>query len=184
MRFKPEAIHTPGKDMIVADTLSRSPVSTHDSINLQEDVHVFASEVISSWPVSDAKLNKIRKETQKDVNLKTALEYTISGWPVYKEKVKLAARNLFAIRGELSVIDGILMRGDRILIPDPLRREILVRIHDGHLGITKCREHANQCVWWPGISKDIQERVVKYRHCLEKQRSHPSEPLLTSMLPD
>ena len=85
MRFKLEAIHTTsGKDIIVADT---SPVSTHDSINLQEDVHVFASEVISSWPVSDAKLNKIRKETQKDVNLKTALEYTISGWPAYKEKV-------------------------------------------------------------------------------------------------
>ena len=68
--------------MIVADTLSRSPVSTHDSIDLQEDVHVFISEVVSSWPVSDARLKEIRKETQKDVNRKTALEYTISGWPV------------------------------------------------------------------------------------------------------
>jgi len=159
-------------------------VSTHDSIDLQEDVHVFVSEVVSSWPVSDAKLNEIRKETQKDVNLKTALEHTISGWPVYKEKVQLAARNLFAIRGELSVVDGILTRGDRIVIPYPLRREILDRIHDGHLGITKCHEHANQCVWWPGISKDIQELVVKCRYCLEKQPSHPSEPLLPSMLPD
>ena len=44
-------IHTPDKDTIVSDSLSRSPVSTHDRIDLQEDVHVFVSEVVSSWPV-------------------------------------------------------------------------------------------------------------------------------------
>ena len=96
----------------------------------------------------------------------------------------MAPRNLFAIGGDLSVIDGILTRGDRIVIPDPLRREILDRIHDGHLGITKCHERATQCVWWPGINKNIQERVVKCRHCCEKQPSHPNETLFTLMLPD
>ena len=43
---------------------------------------------------------------------------------------------------ELSVKDGILMRGSRILIPSALRLKMLDRIHTGHQGIVKCRERA------------------------------------------
>ena len=65
-----------------------------------------------------------------------------------------------------------------------MRKEILEWIHDGHMGITKCREHANQLVWWPHVSKDIQDRVATCGHCLEKQPSQAREPMLPSSLPD
>ena len=140
--------------------------------------------ITSLCPVSDAKLDQIREETKKDINLKTDLEYTVTGWPTYKQDVKLAARDLFAIRSELSVCNGLLVKGDRIVIPYTTRKEILERIHDGHTGITKCRERANQSVWWPHVSKDIQDRVATCGHCLEKQPSQAREPMLPSSLPD
>ena len=65
-----------------------------------------------------------------------------------------------------------------------MRKEILERIHDGHMGITKCRERANQSVWWPLVSKDIQDRVATCGHCLEKRPSQAREPMLPSSLPD
>ncbi|XP_041349225.1 uncharacterized protein K02A2.6-like [Gigantopelta aegis] len=128
--------------------------------------------------------NLIGTETENDVNLKSAVHYTISGWPKYKDDVPLAARDMFAVRGELCVVEGILVKGNRIVIPFSMGGKILDRIHDGHLGITKCRERANQCVWWPQISKQIQEMVAACRFCLEKQPSHSTEPLLTTTLPD
>ncbi|KAK7093228.1 hypothetical protein V1264_007018 [Littorina saxatilis] len=184
MRYKPIAEYTAGKNMVVADLLSRSPASTEADTSRTEDISSHVSVVYASWPVSDTKLKQIREETAKDVNLKTAFDYTVAGWPEYKQDVMLAARDFFTIRGELSVCDGLLIKGDRIVIPFSMRKEILDRIHDGHQGINKCRERANQSVWWPRISKDIQDRVAACRHCLEKRPSQPSEPLLPTELPD
>ena len=183
MRFNLNAEHAPGKDMVIADTLSRNPLPGEKAGQLQEDVQAYVDEVISSWPVSDAKLDELRMATQLDVNLKTAIEQTMMGWPVYKQEVWLGAHEFFGVKGELSVCDGLLLRGDRIVIPYSMRREILDRIHDGHLGITKCRERANQAVWWPGMSKDIETVVSKCRFCQEKRPSQPHEPLLPSPVP-
>ena len=185
MRYKPVAEHRPGKLMLTSDALSRSPTAcSEESTKLQSDVFYHVSVITSSWPVSDEKLEQIRCETQKDVTLKTALNYTAKGWPTYKEDVWLAARDLFGFRSELSVFEGLLLQGDQIVIPHSMRKEILQRIHDGHLGVTKCRERANQGVWWPGISKDIKDLVAACRHCLEKRPAQPSEPLITSSLPE
>ena len=153
MRFNVKARYVPGKDMLVADTLSRSPVSTTESSS-REEIQAHVSDVQSSWQVSDAGLAKIRAETLKDVNLKAAMEYTIHGWPQYKEDVQQAARDFFIIRGELSLHDGLLVKGDRIVVPFSLRKQILERIHEGQMTVAKCRERAAQSVWWPRIGKD------------------------------
>ena len=186
MRYKPVAEHRPGKTMLTSDTLSRSPASCsgQEGVRLQEDVHFHVNMISSSWPVSDAKLKEIRQKTREDVSLKAAFDYTLAGWPIYKQDVMLSARELYNIRNELSVVDGLLLRGDRIIIPYAMRREILERIHDGHLGISKCRERANQGVWWPRMSQDIQDKVSSCKYCLEKRPAQPSEPLLTSVLPE
>ena len=108
MHFNVKAKYVPGKDMLVADALSRSHVSTTKSSS-HEEVQAHVSDVQSSWQVSDAGLAKIRAETLKDVNLKAAMEYTIDAWPQNKEDVQLAARDFFIKRGELSLHDGLLV---------------------------------------------------------------------------
>lgn len=183
MRFHPVAVYKPGKTMLTSDTLSRSPSKETDN-SVQEDIALHLNSVKESWPISDAKLNQIQADSMKDISLRIAMEYTLDGWPTYLEDVKLAARNLFQVRNELSVVNGILLRGNRIVIPFSLQEEMLNRIHDGHLGVVKCRERAKQGVWWPGISKDIKKRISSCRQCLEKLPSQPKEPLLNTTLPE
>ena len=57
MRFNGKVNYVPGKDMLVADTLSRSPVSTTESSS-HEEIQAHVSDVQSSWQVSDAGLGK------------------------------------------------------------------------------------------------------------------------------
>ena len=83
---------------------------------------------------------------------------------------------------EISVQDGLLMRGSRIVISASLRLEMLDRIHTGHLGITKCRERAKQSVWWHGLSRPLEELAKNCSEC-RKTTVQKSEPLIPSTLP-
>ena len=69
---------------------------------MEEDVSLHVSAVTSSWPLSDERLELIRQGTKEDINLAMSLQYTANSWPVYKEDVKLAVRDLFAVRNKLS----------------------------------------------------------------------------------
>ena len=71
-----------------------------------------------------------------------------------------------------------------MVIPPSMRKEILGRIHEGHFGISKCRERTNQSVWWPSISQEIKDIVSKCKYCIEKKPTQRKEPLFPLQLPD
>ena len=137
---------------------------------MQHNVKAFVEETVSAWPVSDNKLEQIKQLTQEDVALSTALSYTRDGRPEHREDVKIAALGLYQFRTELSEVDGLLVYGDRIVIPYKMRKEILEKIHEGHLGITKFKERARESVWWPQINQEIKDRVARCQHCIEKSQ--------------
>ena len=188
MRFNPTAVFAPGKDLVVADTLSRSPQDvTHevnDVVQLEEDVAAYIDAVRQSWPVSDEKLREIATLTSEDRILQKAISLTSSGWPASIGEVDPTLREFYSVRSDLSVNEGLLIKGSRIVIPEKLREDILSKIHAGHLGITKCRERAAMSVWWPGISSDIAKIVRNCTFCEEKQPAQQKEPLLTTPLPE
>ena len=85
------------------------------------------------------------------------------------------------VASKLSLQSGLLLRGSRIVIPPALRKYILVKLHTGHSGITKCKERAKQSVWWPNIGKHIEE-VQKCLVC-SQYRHHSVEPLIPTRFP-
>ncbi len=56
---------------------------------------------------------------------------------------------------------------------------MLSRIHEGHLGIEKCKRRSRDSVYWPGINSDIQKIEV----CLKHQNRQAREPMITVDLP-
>ena len=62
MRYNPKATHVPGKQLIVADTLSRSPVSSPEACDTKTvcEVHIYLNEVIKSWPMSCDRIDEIK----------------------------------------------------------------------------------------------------------------------------
>ena len=112
------------------------------------------------------------------------MDYTFSGCPKYAKYIPEEIRKYHAVRGELSVVDGKIIYHNRLVIPSSLQSEVLERIHDGHQGMTRCRERANMSVWWPGISRDIQSKVSGCEFCQENLPSQRKEPLITLTLPE
>ena len=92
------------------------------------------------------KLHQIAQANSEDEEIQAALKYTRHGWPKHIKTVPETIKTYFSEQGFPSESDGLLLHGDRIVIPKVLRSEILSKIHEGHQGFTKYREHAQLCV--------------------------------------
>ncbi|XP_040915366.1 uncharacterized protein K02A2.6-like [Toxotes jaculatrix] len=64
-----------------------------------------------------------------------------------------------------------------------MRQDMLQRIHEGHLGVEKCKRRAREAVYWPGINKDIEEMIQKCETCLKHRYKQTKEPMLITDLP-
>ena len=183
MRFCYSISHVAGKDLTSADTLSRAPVSkTTAGDELQSEVQAFVDLVVRCLPVTEGRLQEILSQQRSDPICRQVTEYCREGWP---EAASLTGpyKAYSAVRHEFSVHRGLLLRGKRLVIPHALRSDILKKLHSGHLGISKCRERANQTVWWPGMRKEVEQAVSECPTCHKYSSQHP-EPLITSAFPD
>ena len=75
------------------------------------------------------------------------------------------------------------MKGDRIIIPEALRSQILDALHTGHQGETKCLLLARESVFWSGITNDIKQLVKDCDICSKFQPEQPKLPLMQPDLP-
>jgi hypothetical protein len=183
MRFNCKAEHQPGKNLVISDALSRHPMKNTGKSVLEDEVEVHVGSVKENWPVSDTMMDKIREASSSDEMLKLTSFYTLNGWPRYYDDLPQGMNDYYSERGMLSVMNGVLTHGDRIVIPQSLRQDVLVRIHEGHQGIVKCRERARSSVWWPGITKDIKQLVSGCAICQENKPTQRREPLMPAPLP-
>ena len=185
MRYNPKAQHVPGKQLVIADTLSRHPSTSRSEsdIAVTREVNLYVNEVLSSLPASHDRLEEIKKATEADPVLCEAINLTINGWPTHARELPTQLHDLFSIRSHLSVAERLLLYDSRIVIPKVMQNEILEVIHQGHQGVSKCRERANNAVWWFGINAAIKDRVARCAHCQENSPSQRREPLMPSPLP-
>ena len=70
-----------------------------------------------------------------------------------------------------------------MVIPPPLQLEILNKIHEGHFGISKCRDRAKQSVWWLGLSTQLSNLVENCPNCIH-ERKNISQSFVKEDFPD
>ena len=115
--------------------LVTKPVNSDDSLIPEAEINAFVGTVISSLPVSDMKLTEIIEPQEDDEVCKRVKQYCVEGWPE-KHAVADAVTPYWRERGELTVVQNLIMEGMRILIPSNLQLEVLDKIHQGHLELS------------------------------------------------
>ena len=155
-----------------ADGLSRLPVPEVrvEDTNPDDLLHMSQLEMM---PVTSA---QVRKETARDIVLTKACEFTLKGWP-HTYDTELKPFNVR--RNELSLHDGCLMWGLRVIIPLKLRETVLSELHQGHLGVVKMKNIARGYVWWPGMDSDIEQLAKGCVGCQRVQHNPRAAPLHT-----
>ena len=144
------------------------PTCDEEDKRTVEEVRMYVNEVTRSWPISDVRLDEIREAADKDLGIQEAMKFTVDGWPTKSSNLTRDLHDLYSVRSNLSVAEGLLVYNGRIVIPNVLQSKILEIIHHGHQGITKCEERAKEAVWWFGIGKDIKGIVGNQLYIVEK----------------
>ena len=88
------------------------------------------------------------------------------------------------IADELSTEDGIILKGERIVIPVSMKQDILQQLHHAHQGIEKNKLRARDAVYWSNINSDIEQMVASCPVCQEHLSSKQKEALLPHEVPN
>ena len=134
--------YKPGKDLNIADTLAYIPDCGSDW--MEEELTCAINLVINNIPATNKRMQEIRDGTKNYKSLRILKRMMLNGWPVIQSQIPEEVRPYWNFRDELSEADGVLLKGERLIIPSCLQQNILQRIHMGHMGITKCTQRARE----------------------------------------
>ena len=124
----------------------------------------------------------VREWTRKDQVLTQVVRLLEEGWPDTMKSEELSP--YYYRRTELSLQDGCVLWGARVLVPAPGRAGILQELHVTHLDVTCIKALAHSYVYWPGIDKDIERLVSDCATCQEHRNVPPSTELHPWEWPD
>ena len=171
-------IHISGKSIGLADCLSRLPVGEADAL-LEDDLMVCPADSIAGKEHA-----MIVEATQEDPELKQLRKMIISGWPETKAELAHNVGAYWDYRDELSTYNGIVYKGNRIVIPTSMRKDMLKRIHKSHLGMVTSKQRAKDVIYWPGMNGQIEDTIRRCEICLKYRNKPPKEPMTIHPLPN
>ena len=116
----------------------------------------------------------IKKFTNTDPVLSTVRRCILSGSTVPEEEDFKPYKTR---QHELSVLQGCLLCGSRVVIPKKCRATVFKELHEMHQGVNKMKSLARSYVWWPKMDYEIEEMLKKCQICQELHPTPPAAPL-------
>ena len=179
--YKINIVYTPGSKMHIADALSRAALKNSEPDKRSEDMYVHS--VMTYYPASKKKIEEYKDATEKDATSIAIKQYIKHGWP---ERKNLPPEMIpyFDRRDEIYEDNGLLFIANRLIIPEAERQFALERLHTGHQGMEKTKSYARDIVYWPGMSKDIDNMISNCKVCQKYRRNNVKEPIQQHEIPE
>ena len=163
------------KEHANADMLSRFPRSVPHKEGPDEFHELFSVAMEESY--LDARL--VAKETRADPILSKVAMYVLDGWPQNLDSIAGHDIDLSGLkcywnrREQLTLEQGCVTWGNRVIIPQKLRKDVLAMIHATHVGQVGMKSLARSYVYWPKIDEDIDTLVKTCEACGKHGKSLP-----------
>ena len=170
-----------GRELWIADTLSRACVSQDESPICDSDYSIFS---IENLPCSQRKLSELKEETLKDMELNILKDTVLRGWPENKKEINPRITHYWNFRDEISYFEGLMLKGEKVIIPKSMQKNVIEQIHQkSHLGINKCISRAKDVIYWQGMAAQIKDIVSQCAICNEFKSAQAKEPMIPHEIP-
>ena len=125
---------------MIADTLSRAYLDVPEC-----QVRSVKTNALKDIP--DRVTLAVAQATANDPDLQKVLDLIKDGWPEEKHLVVPEATPYFDIRDTLSHQDGVILKGQRVVIPTAMRHEMKHKLHAAHTGYDSMMARARETIF-------------------------------------
>ena len=164
-----------GRHMYIADTLSRAyldQVHTCHSVTDLEGI-----DHTRSLSLTDERLQQFVHISADDPVLQELRKIILQGWPETKSEVPEFLHAYYDFRDELTVQDQLVFKGPRLVVPAPLRKEMMAEAHATHIGVEGCVRRARDTMYWPRMVTELKEYISRCDICTAHRDTPSKEPL-------
>ena len=116
-----------------------------------EQVEISAIQCSDAVHVRDQRLTEVQNAAAEDEEQKVLQKLVVQGWPDRWKEVPTLGWKYWNFRESLGLQDGILYKGEQIVVLRSLRADYLQRLHTGHMGREPRLRRAKDVVYWPNI---------------------------------
>lgn len=109
------------------DAKSQLPVRVTE-VELSDEIESYIDTVMAQLPVSDSRISRLQQSMVHDQDCANLMNFTLIGWPV-ASAVKPSLKVYYEAKDHLSVINGLLVYQNCIVVPPDQRAEILFKLH-------------------------------------------------------
>lgn len=162
---------------------SKSPSKTWLDVQT-ENICVNAIQSLQQG-ASSISTEAIEEETANDEVLQNVMKcITTQKWSVLVQDQSSDYISFQRVKDELCISDGLLLRGERIVIPEKLCEKTVDVARTSHQGLVKTKKFLRETVWFPGIDSMVERKVKDCLPCQAATASGQREPLKMTPLPD
>ena len=148
-------------------------------IEVGDDIYV--NRVIEDMLPCAITTNMIKREIEINDEMKLLRHCIITQ---NERRIKQDLKEYHGVFGELWTNDGIILKGNQIVVPPTLRAEVIGLAHEGHQNADKTLSLLRQNNWFPKMRKSVLDYVESCRPCLAAIPQVTPEPLQPNMLPE
>ena len=163
--------YKPGSQLGNADLLSRLPLRESSKEERLPGEYIQLLDNLQTSPLS---ATHIKNLTNRDPVLSQIAHMLLNGWADTSDP---SLHPYQRRKEELSLHDGVVLWGNRVVIPEAARQRVLGELHEGHPGISRIKGISRGMVWWPGINQDIERQVKSCHQCQVNQKAPSRAPL-------
>ncbi|XP_055634146.1 uncharacterized protein K02A2.6-like [Toxorhynchites rutilus septentrionalis] len=160
----------------IPDVLSR--LSTLPSKPFDETEELLVNEIAMNAAIAVAlKWQDFKNASHGDKQINDVFDALETGCA---DQLPLVYRSSFS---EFCRVDDVLLRGDRIVVPEKLQYQVVQIAHEGHPGNRIMKAHLRTHVWWSKMDNQVENFVKACRGCTLVSAPNPPEPLVRKELP-
>ena len=148
---------------------------------IESGSEIYVNRVVEDMLPCAITLEMVQKETKNDDKMKKLMSCITSHDKIQCQK---EAKEYSKVFDELTVINGTVLKGRQIVIPESMRADVIGLAHEGHQYAEKTLNLLRQSCWFPGMRKDVLDYVQSCISCLASIPQVTPVPLQPNMLPE